>query len=174
MDLCLSLSKDGLDSQMLSFLMELPSTEESLKPYWTKINYYFEADVPRVTRIPDIIVWMDCLMLFSQKAFDVFSPLLNNIGEFLLITINEQPFYVLNVQTFGKEDTSATVREYYEGLEGDLTHLSFIDADVKNKLIFKNKQYNGGILFANEMFKSLCEKHNFCGLRFDDNLINPF
>ncbi|MBD1556416.1 hypothetical protein HC752_05655 [Vibrio sp. S9_S30] len=160
------------DENLVDFFLDLPDTQESLKPIWDNVSSEFESGTSRP--FPDITTWDINFLLLNEKAYEVSKELLESVGEFLPILVNGASYFAFHCQSFGLEDPSRTEMNYEEGYPTNLRSLEFHEPDIRFKAVFKSKLQGASKLFANERLKQLCEKNGLKGLRFDSDLTNPF
>jgi len=82
--------------------------------------------------------------------------------------------HVFNCLSFGKEDDKLCVKQYVDGERVGLETLVFEDEDVAKRFLFKSELQFGGALYCSTSFKALCNELGLQGLRFDEDLLNPF
>ncbi len=107
-------------------------------------------------------------LILSKEAYDYLHQFLNEYGEFLKIEVNGLEMMLFNLRVFGKEDPDKCIEDYSKGLRSGFKSFAFINADIKNKLIFKSKLLDGIGLFCGEEFKQLIELKSFSGVEFDE------
>ena len=96
----------------------------------------------------------------TVEACDKLESVLISEGEFLPINVGSETMYAFNCLSFGVED----------GLET----LEFDNEDIERRFVFKSHLQGCTALYATESFKILCEKYGLEGLRFDEDLLDPF
>jgi hypothetical protein len=107
-------------------------------------------------------------LILSKEAYDYLHQFLNEYGEFLKIEVNGLEMMLFNLRVFGKEDPDKCIEDYSKGLRSGFKSFAFINADIKNKLIFKSKLLDGIGVFCGEEFKQLIELKSFSGVEFDE------
>ncbi|WP_417355052.1 MULTISPECIES: hypothetical protein [Gammaproteobacteria] len=185
--------KDNSDSYMISgfgskqllenypnisdvkMIMDQPYTNESLKPFWKLMDFSMHdgSSAQSGTRMPDIALWRSGLVLMP-KALDYLQDYLAPHGEFLDATCEGQPVSLFNCLTFVQENMDETIIEYIDGVAVGVEHLAFEEKEAANNFIFKSKLQHGQFLYCTDDFKSLCEKYDLNGLRFDSDIMNIF
>ncbi|WP_250460301.1 hypothetical protein [Microbulbifer litoralis] len=148
---------------------------EPLTPHWGEgVSSTFSPLSPSSTEIPDISLWGGAKLILNAKAYDLLKERLAPEGEFLPVSADGQRMYAFNCLSYGKEDEELCVRKYLDGEFVGLETLVFDDNDVAGRFLFKSKLQFGGALYCSSAFKALCNELGLEGLRFDEDLINPF
>ena len=172
-DLSLLQFADILGDDDYSLVRSQPRTNQALSARWKTAKCDLAAEYIEGKEIPDLSYWGSYLFM-SERAYDVFSEPLKEQGEFLPLTVANQPMHIYIPLTFGQEDTTRTVKHFEDGYECGLERLVFVDADVANKWVFKSKLYGYHALFATDTFKKRFEEAGFTGLEFDTDLAGVF
>ncbi|TOJ07613.1 hypothetical protein CGI45_25245, partial [Vibrio parahaemolyticus] len=81
--------------------------------------------------IPDVSLWSMTYLVLSHRAYEILKPILENEGEFLLVTVGEEQVYVFNCLSFGQEDESVCVKKYLDGIEDGYETLYFEESDIE-------------------------------------------
>lgn len=163
------------DMELLDKLMQYPASNEPLSPIWKdSVTSEFQPLSPNGTEIPDISLWDATCMVLNEKAYGALRRYLEQEGEFLPVTANDQKMYIFNCLEFGKEDTANTVKKYVNGTDFGLEHLSFDEADAAQRFVFKSEMKGCNTLYCTSSFKALLKEFNLEGLRFDEDLVSPF
>lgn len=172
-DLSLLQFADILGDEDYSLIRSQPRTNESLSARWTPAQCKLAPRYLKGHAIPDISYWGSYLVL-TEQAYKVFQPQLSSEGEFLPLTVSDQPMYIYIPLTFGQEDKTRTVKHFEDGYEWGLEHLAFVEDDVSSKWIFKSAMYGFHALFVSEAFKEAFEQSGFRGVEFDTDLAGTF
>lgn len=147
-------------------------TNLSLEKDWVPFDCdYFEMPDTKNLQNPDIFLWLDSYLIMTHEAKEIFQPFLSEYGEFLPISIAGTAHYLFNCMSWGKEDPLLTKYKFDAGIPTGLLKLSFLIDDVESKLLFKSQISFCGSLFCNDHFKNICEKYEFYGLRFEEDLV---
>lgn len=168
--LCDQLGTDDL----LPLLMGHPLTNEPLLPHWREVSDSFQPLSLTSTEIPDVSLWGKTGLALTEKAFNRLSRYLESEGEFLPITVDGERMYIFNCLTFGKEDEGLCERKYLDGYDDGIKSLAFEEADVSQRFLFKSKLQGAHALYCSSVFKALYTELGLQGLRFDEDLLNPF
>ena len=143
----------------------------ALKDWWKTIETSFEpADPSVLTVIPDLCSWHGSVLVLSLDAKNKLEKYLDPLGEFLPITASGDQFYLFNCFETGVLDD---INSKYRKLDGEIIgieRISFYEADVKDKLVFKTKFDNCGTLYCTDKFKDLIATLNLKGLVFSSQL----
>lgn len=161
-----------LGDEDLTLVRSQPRTNESLESRWGNVQCGI-AEEWKNKPLPAISYWGSYL-IFTQEAHDVFANTLNPFGEFLPLLADGNQLYVYNCLTFVDEDETQCVRSYEDGYPIGFKSLAFEKSDLKDKQVFKSKLFGTHTLFATESFKALFSKENMNGIKFDNDLVNPF
>lgn len=171
----MSLAEQLGDENLVEMLMLQPSSNESLQPIWRDVVVDSWCPLsPTSTERPDISLWEAGCLLLNQKAYTALKAALTGHGEFLPITVDGEPMHVFNCLTFAQEDMGLTERNYTDGYEDGLLSLVFDEEDISNKMVFKSRLEGPGILYVSKAFKALVDQSELQGLRFDEDLLDPF
>ncbi|MCE9685812.1 hypothetical protein LZP73_06220 [Shewanella sp. AS16] len=157
----------------LSLVRSQPRTNASLAANWRPTSCNLAPAYKKGHAIPDVSYWGSYLLM-SSSAYELFRAQLEHDGEFLPINVEGNNMFIFIPLTFGKEDFSRTVKHYEDGYECGLELLTFDNASVANKLIFKSQLYGTHALFATEQFKLAFERAGLAGIEFDTDLANIF
>lgn len=171
---CLDLAKklDQLDK--LREICNFPALNSSLTNIWKEISVSFYSESPNATIIPDLIIWSGSLLVMSKTSYNILFPHIKNEGEFLLLNIAGEPYYIFNCLQYGIENKIQTNNKYAYGEVIGLKSLEFDEQDISKRLLFKSKKQGGSILYCSSIFKKLCNESDLEGLIFDTNLLSPF
>lgn len=164
----------GGDDSMLDRLFLRPHQNEPMAPYWGPVADQWMKRSARSSQKPDICLWDAGCLLLNLRAYNALREPLSGQGEFLPITVDLEPMYVFNCLTWGQEDMGLTEARYVDGDADGIATLAFEPSDIAAKLVFKSKLAGAGLLYASAAFKALVETHQLQGLRFDQELLNPF
>lgn len=164
------------DYGLITTLMNAPLTGESLADKWRCIDTTLQSLSASGCEMPDLSLWDSQGLYLSTKAYDALADTIKDDGEFLSLNVDGKPAYLFNCRVFGQEDLSLTERKYLDGEPDGVVSLVFDEAELtkSNRNIFRSKLQGGTALYASENFKKLCETHNLCGLKFDNDLLGIF
>ncbi|MFE8070140.1 hypothetical protein QQM79_03695 [Marinobacteraceae bacterium S3BR75-40.1] len=166
--------RDALgDDDLVVKVFKQPGTNESLREIWQPLHFTMDSVCDNNPQTPDIAPWRSHLVL-SSKAFALLESELAPFGEFLPGYADGEPVTLFNCMTFGEEDKSQTTIEYIDGDPCGLETLAFVEADIKDKPVFKSRMQNGMTLYCTSSFRKLIEEHGLQGLAFDEDLLSPF
>lgn len=163
------------DKKLVKQLRVQPSTNEPLLPLWKDgVVSEFEDVLGKDSAIPDVSPWRGTSLALTAEAYQKLEPVLAPEGEFLPITVGDETIYAFNCLSFGTEDESMCLKKYSDGFEDGLETLEFDEEDIEPRYVFKSRLQGCTVLYATESFKHLCEEYRLEGLRFDEDLLDPF
>ena len=144
-----------------------------------------EVEFTRLDGAPDDFIAVDCLtmntgadgFLVSAFARDVLSPLLENGGEFLPVSVFGLPYWWLNcvalVDALDRQKTDADW-SVVDGAWGSFSwitttrRLAFRPSRLRNSpILFRIPEYPQGVLFGRGELQAIVEAHGLTGFRFD-------
>lgn len=172
-DLSMLQFADILGDNDYSLIRSQPRTNESLSARWKPTQCELAPVYRKGLAIPDVSYWGSYLVI-TEHAYQVLSRYLKSAGEFLPLTVSDQPMHIFVPLAFGQEDLGQTVKRFEDGYECGLDQLVFVDSDTADKWIFKSQMYGYHALFATEAFKKIFEDSGFTGLEFDTDLAGVF
>jgi hypothetical protein len=123
-------------------------------------------------KTPDIASWVGNLT-FNQTAYQKAKPVLSKFGEFLTVSINNQPWYVFNLlHTLDSSivDQSRSERNMSGGIYMGLKKLVFLENKLKDELIFRTEYDEGIGQYCSEQFKQLLDDLDLTGLSLTTEL----
>lgn len=164
---------DILGDKDLSLVRRQPRTNESLLDKWTPSRCELASEYKQGLAVPDVSFWGSYLLL-SEEAYNAFKALLTDAGEFLALQVGYMQMYIFVPLQFAKEDITKTVRHYEDGFECGVETLVFEQSSLTHKSVFKSEMYGTHGLFVTDSFKVIYEKHDFSGIRFDEDLAGIF
>lgn len=156
----------SLQSRMVS--------DEPISDIWETIQVTPEKQFPTADSIPEISVWGYGWLVLSKNAKEKLSSYLKSSGEFLPLAVDGNEMFVFRCTTWAEENDSECILHYVDGEIDGLEHLSFDQADIDKKLLFKSKLEGGTSVYCTSTFKGLCAELRLSGLRYDEELISPF
>ncbi|AVF72739.1 hypothetical protein J4H27_06035 [Vibrio alginolyticus] len=152
-----------------------PSTNEPLLPIWKDgVVGDFEDVLGKNSTMPDISTWYSTYLALTAGACDKLESVLASEGEFLPINVGDETIYAFNCLSFGAEDESMCLKKHTDGFEDGLETIEFDEEDIEPRYVFKSRLQGCTVLYATESFKLLCEEHGLEGLKFDEDLLDPF
>jgi len=123
--------------------------------------------------MPDISEHNGRLFL-SPKAYDVLKPLIENDGEFLPVTYNEETGYMFNplsiAETVDGIDETLTQKNEW----GDLVNLAFYEDKVKKFAVFRTNVDDHMSAFCQQSVKDAIENSDLKGVFFTVDLGNRY
>ncbi|MGI9283006.1 MAG: hypothetical protein ACR2PX_25705 [Endozoicomonas sp.] len=157
--------KLGGDSE---FYLEREPTR--YQPIWKPLEIeFYESGEAAVNQLPDLDVGLGRLFL-NQKAYDLLSSFFKDVGEFLPVTFSGQSGFLLNILNIADEercvDTQLTTRNEW----GDLTALSFLEAESTQFNVFRSDVDGFGGVYCNDAFKETIEEAGLTGVLFTNDL----
>jgi hypothetical protein len=161
-----------IESQLGDFFM---LREPVWQNFWKTLPAQFrdDSDGGAVAALPDITLWMaDCLAM-NEKAYTALSAPLEEYGEFLSVTCEGVPYWVLHVTKVVDSDAvdlTSSEREIDESGYVDIKTLRFVDEQVKDLLIFRSEYTDGRNVYCSDKFKSIIDDNGLKGLIFDTEL----
>lgn len=163
------------DRKLVKQLRVQPATNEPLLPIWKEgVVSKFEDVLGKDSPLPDVSPWRGTCLALSAEAYRKLKPVLASEGEFLPINVGDETIYAFNCLSFGIEDESVCLKKFTDGFEDGLETLEFDEEDIESRYVFKSRLQGCTVLYATESFKHLCEEYGLMGLRFDENLLDPF
>lgn len=138
-----------------------------------EVKFHDLSDRGGVLTPPDITVWFTSDLVLSQKAYQELKELLAEYGEFLPLTCEGNPYWLLHVtRTTGMESVNErrSKRTIDEADFITAEALEFNEQSVQGNLIFKSIYDEGRTLFCNEIFTDIASNAGLGGLRFTTNL----
>jgi hypothetical protein len=143
----------------------------ALSDWWKTIETSFEPAERRTSAvIPDICWWHGSVLALSLDAKNKLEKYIGSLGEFLPITVAGDQFYLFNCFELGIHDEINSKHRKIDGEIIGVDRISFNEADVKNKLLFKTKFDNCGTIYCTDKFKDLITSLNLKGLVFSSDL----
>ena len=164
----------AIGKQHLMTIHRQRSQNTSLLDIWKNVSASFDDVLGTNADIPDVSLWSMTYLVLSHRAYEILKPILENEGEFLLVTAGEEQVYVFNCLSFGQEDESVCVKKYLDGIEDGYETLYFEESDIEKRYLFKSRLEGCQRLYATESFKRLCDHYDLRGLRFEENLLSVF
>lgn len=147
----------------------------SMAEWWPTFDTEFTPINDPSDPIPDIAPWIDSSLVLSPKAFRLLGDLLKPWGEFLPVTILQgETWYIFNCLTFGEIIEEQCEMSYYEGEEFGVKTIVYDEADIKDKLIYKNRYNQGLEMCCGDRFKGAVEAFGLSGLRFSTKIVEDF
>lgn len=165
--------------EILPAKLEAKLDEAVWSEFWKAMNAKFIdfSDNKNVTTPPDITCWFTDQLVLNENAYALLSTHLQPYGEFLPVSCEGVPYWVLHVTNMtGMDvvDEEKSGRLVKEGGYIDVASLSFKEEQVKEKLLFKT-EYNGWKnIYCSEEFKKIVEEHRLQGLVFSADLAGVF
>lgn len=153
--------------------------EPTWSTFWKPLNAKFIdfSDKKNVTMPPDITCWFTDQLVLNEKAYTLLADQLKPYGEFLPVTCEGIPYWVLHVTRLtGMDavDEAQSSRHIEEGGYIDVARLAFKEERVNDMLLFKT-EYNGyKNIYCTEQFKQMVEDNNLLGLVFNTDLAAVF
>lgn len=142
-----------------------------MRPRWECLAFHFEDPTVQATDFVHLIAGG---LAFNRRAWLEFSPLFQRVGEILELTVNDEPYYALNVlRRVGALDLISSGAELYtHGTIKSLERYAFIAPAVLSESIFRVPQLRTS-LFATEAttetsqsFVRRYAEGRYTGLRF--------
>ena len=158
----------------LEVLCNFSAKNISLKDNWGKVSSTFYAESPSATKLPSIMVWAGAALVLTKTAYIKLRKYIEHEGEFLIVDIEGNPYYIFNCLQYGKENNEQTLAKYIDGEAVGLENLEFDEQDVSSRLLFKSEKQGSSILYCTANFKALCNEFSLKGVIFDDDLLSPF
>jgi hypothetical protein len=145
----------------------------SLKDAWIDQGGSFvQPEDLKITLKPDITTWTGASLVLSPRAYDLLIPKLDDYGEFLPITIDDEPFYIFNCRNVVEADKSQSEADIVDDLWMGVKSIGFTDDAVANNLIFKTRFDRCSTLYCGDEFKKLIDSLEFKGILFLENLVS--
>ena len=151
---------------------------ETWSEFWQPLHAEFwdGSDKENITAVPDISLWTTDQIICNQKAYDALREALNSYGEWLSITVEGIPYWLLHV-------TKKTGLEVVDVKNSERTIITFVNHIEVQKLIFKNEllesllifktEYNNyRNIYCTEKFKKLITESGLKGLIFSTDMTN--
>lgn len=165
------LTKMGMD-------FDISTLGTAQKDIWVTLDAMFKKSDSGSIKIPDISMWASKLLVVNQKAYDLLLDIISNLGEFLKIEIESQPYYMFNTINTLDNDVVAldkSEKAIFDGEEVGVAHLEFIEDNIPSSNVLFNVKYdNGAYLFCDDEFKDFVKENRLTGLEFSSELaVNP-
>lgn len=159
----------------LGNVFALNDTTKQWADIWQPLcgQFFDYSDEQNITSIPDISCWVTDDLILSQKAYAALKEDLSPYGEFLPVTVESLPYWILHVNKFAI--ANAIDEENSERIINDaglinMNKLAFHENAVNNLLIFKTEYSGYKNIYCTEKFKALIESLGLKGLRFTRDL----
>lgn len=155
------------------FLLNDPTSTWS--DFWKPLPGKFTdwSDKKNVLKIPDITVWFTNEIVLNKKGYEDLANSLNNYGEFLPITVEGKPYWVLHVTKFVTEDAINTLHSTRIIDEAEcitVEDLAFNEQAISDLFIFRTEFTGYKNIYCTEKFKTLIETAGLRGLLFSTDL----
>ncbi len=145
----------------------------SIKEAWVDLGGRFvEVEGLSTSKRPDITAWNGANLILSPKAINLLGDKLREYGEFLPITIDDEPFQVFNCMNVVQADKAKSKSDIVDGLWMGVKSVGFKDEDIANNLIFKSRFDRCGAIYCGDEFKNLIEGLELEGLLFLTDLVS--
>ena len=147
--------------------------------FWQPLSGYFydHSDQSNVIKVPDITTWFLGDLMLNEVAYEEMKDHLSPYGEFLPITVEGIPYWVLHVTKFtdmSYVDHESSERFIDEAQCINLVSLSFKEEMLNDLLIFRTEYSGYQNVYCTDKFKDLIEKMDLKGLLFQTDLASVF
>lgn len=146
----------------------------SLAEAWVDVGGTFEDVGLKNTRKPDITIWNGANFVLSQQAWQSTAEQLKPFGEFLPITVENEPYYIFNCRELVNVDQENSEANIIDGVWLGVNKLVFNESTVSESLIFKTTFDRCAALYCTDTFKTFIETLHLEGLNFHTDLLSGF
>ena len=139
-----------------------------------EVKFHDLSDRGGVLAPPDITVWFTSDLVLNHKAYRELKEPLAHYGEFLPLTCEGNPYWLLHVtRTTGMESVNErrSKRTIDEADFITVEALEFNAEFVQDSLIFKSIYDEGRTFFCNERFAEIVSDAELRGLKFTTDLV---
>lgn len=151
------------ETEFMIKIFDLHANNDSIKDLWPDIL----PITPLSTSYNEIDMYIQGgFLVLSKEASTYLKEFLSEYGEFLKIEVNGLEMALFNLHVFGKEDPEQCIEDHSKGVRNGFKQFSFVEADIKNKMLFKSRLLDGIGLFCGEKLKQLIELKKFNGIEF--------
>jgi hypothetical protein len=163
----------------LGDVFALHDTKVKWAEFWQPLDGYFfdHSDSQNVIKIPDITCWSLGDLMLNQKSYEALVNHLSPYGEFLPITVEGIPYWILHVTKFTDMrfvDNTKSERFIDEAQCINLINLSFKEELLQDLLIFRTEYSGYQNVYCTEKFKQHIESLGLVGLVFNTDLASIF
>ena len=148
---------------------------ETWSEFWQPVNVEFEDGSAKenIAAVPDISLLLTNQIICNQKAYDALREALNPYGEWLPITVEGIPYWLLHVtKKTGVEyvDVKNSKRTLYVVDYNEIEKLTFKNELLESLLLFKTAYNDYKNIYCTDKFKNLIMEFGLKGLLFSTEL----
>jgi|TARA_Y100000296_G_scaffold46854_1_gene53729 hypothetical protein len=120
---------------------DLREAETSLADSWpdcgAALYDYHSTNVRELHALPDVYTWNGCFLVLSDQAKRDFEDLLASLGEFLPLTLDGQPYYLLSLHNVVNPKPDRAEELLENGIPVGIKSLDFDLPDIGAPAVFK-------------------------------------
>lgn len=162
------------DTVELDDVLKFYEVNLSMSNWWQTISCaFYDEPNDQDKGIGDICLWSGASLVLSRRAYNLLKDSIQPFGEFLPLSIANEPYYIFNCLSYGIDDLEACESEHQQGHRLWVTKLVTEPKDEK-QLLFKSKYDRGHTLLCSKRFTDIVNQLGLTGLSFDAELVRKF